>query len=362
MCKNRVAFCCLILVLAVGLPGVSVHARESADADNASQRFREAFAQVTDAVFPILERFSEQGEILVRVTKIAQSLDKPSPDQKALNEALSSMRDAEGQAARTGASEGLRAKLRLAVDQLRTELLNPGSTDMRRLSDELHHSTVHAASAENSRNIGSMREMLVSLLRLQNTLGGLASHLTADRPIPIERRALSAMRLFDPGNTVWVEFENYIHEISRIATRIARNREIAALAYGAMRDLDTFQNAIGLSKAREKLREAEGKFVHGDADPDLERAVAFSLQRVETSLLSPSSTDMVVLREELHHALVHPVTVVGLGDTLEMQRHLAVILDEGQRAARTAAEVGKAEAAAIARELPSMRQSPGQRP
>lgn len=354
--------------------GAALLAQEPGGVDDSSRRFREAFAQATAAVAPHLERFSAHGEILVRVTKSAQLLDRPSPDQKkVLQEALAAIGEAEQLAVRSESSRELLKVLGLAVDRLRTELLNPGFTDMSRLSDDLHHSAVHAASGENRRNISSMNEVFFAMLRMQDALSGLGVQLAAVRQFPTERASVFAnrsterpsvasIRLVDPSNSVPTEFARYSHEISRIAARMARNREIAILTYGAMGDVATFQNAIGLSKAREKLKEADGKFVHGDADPDLRKPVAFALQRLETALLSPSSTDMEALREELHHAMVHPVEVVRLNDALETHRHLAVILDESQRAARTAAEVRAAEAAAIARELPSVRQTAGQRP
>lgn len=350
------------LSLAICFLGAELHGQEPGGIDDSERTFRQSFAAATGAIAPLLDRYSQQGEILVSVTKAAQSLDRQAPDPKLLQDALAAMRDAERLAVSSEASRELQKSLSLAVDRLRTELLNPGFTDMRRLSDDLHHSAVHPASAENRRNTGLMRELFDSMLGMQNGLGGLAYQLTATRPFPTGRPPSFAMRPVDPSHDIQRAFANYSREVSRLAARIARNREISTLIYGAMHDLDTFQNAIGLSKSREKLKEAEGKFVHGDADPELRKPVVYALQRLEIALLSPSSTDMDALLEELHHLLIHPAELVRLNEFLETHRHLSVILEESQRAGRTAAELGNAVAAASAREIPAVRQRYGLSP
>lgn len=350
----------LALLVAFALPPGSAAGQERTEGDEAGRRLSASLEDVEREIDSLIESASARGAILTGVTKIVQSLDVPGPDQKLLAESLAGMRDLERLAGESETSRELRLSLGLATDRLRTELLNPWSTDTRKLAEDLHHSVGYAARGENRRDVRLMSEFLSAMLQTDSSLDRFVAQLkvsTAERA----RISIPLIRSAERPDALFHAFDEYQRNVMLLAARLRTHREIAGLIAGSMKDLETFQNAIGLQKAQEKLEEARDKFTPG-LDEQLRVAVDLGLERVNVALLSPSSTNMEMLRDELHHAMGHRAESVLLDDALEGHAQVKVMFGLRARAIDAAARLEDALAAAFAREIPAMRFKTGPGP
>lgn len=343
---------CLRLVagLLICSLGSAIHAQES-PRDASADSLAESLGRLTEDVQPMIELAGVKSDVLVKVSSIVRSLDLPGPDQKVLVEALAALRQLGGL---DGVSRDFHRELGLAADRLRTELLNPWATNMRKLSDDLHHSLGHAAIAEHRQGTGALTESFHAMLFVQRSLEELSSRLSFASREDAARIWMPPVRERDQQhrmNEAFHALDAFKRDVYTLTERLRIHSRISQLIHGSMGDLDTFQNAIGLTKAKEKLRDANGTAAHPDTDPQLRAAVAFGLERVEKALLSPSSTDMELLREELHHGMIHPTDIVRLRDAVELQRHLTFVIEEHRKVSAAASQLAGALAAATNREL-----------
>lgn len=359
MSRFRIQLMVVAMVLVTATPSA---AQGPAGRDEPSRNFSIALEEVEGEIDTVIRSAEAWGGILTRVTKIVQSLNVPAPDQKLLNEAIYGFREIEGIANEIGTSHELRLNLGLATDRLRTEALNPSSMDMPKLMDDLHHSIGYAALGENRRAVAAMNDLLSPVLDTSRSLDSLVGQLKGRPGDSRGRFSIPLIRNIERPDLLFHRFDDLHQSITSLSERVRAHREVAALIRAAMKDLESFQNAIGLQNAHEKLEEARGKFNRPGLDDELRIAVELGLDRVNAALLSPSSTDMELLREELHHAMIHRAENVLLHDAIEAHRISGVILGMNARAIAAAGKLEEALTAALAREIPAMRLNTGLEP
>ena len=280
------------------------------------------YAHDLDLFLALMQRDSE---ILIAINGAVDELKPREAHEPALAVARSRLEQASRIAsADPMAGEELRRKIATGGRSCAISANGSRGHDLATLVEDLHHSVVHAAVSTNLADIARARDGLMELISITGALNRTGAELNSLGVIFESQRFASGLpRAVRSGRSLQPAVIEFQREVQQFLTRARLEREIEKLAIDASEDLDTFQNAIGLDKALDRLKEADEKSSAVEVDPEFRKAILWTEERLKTLLLSPSSTDMKALREALHHRLLHRAALVDAANSIAANERLA---------------------------------------
>ena len=302
-------------------------------------------------------RMKRDSDILTTVNAAIDELKPQEAHEPALVRAKARLEEASRIASEDPmAGEELRRQIALAIDRVRSAQMDPAATDMLRLVDDLHHSVVHAAVSVNLTDISRARDGLMELISISAALNRTGAELNSlGLLFESQRFASGAPRAMRSGRSLQPAVIEFQRDVQEFLERARVERELQKLAVDASEDLDTFQNAIGLDKALDRMKEADEKSSTVEVDPEFRKAILWTEEVLKTSLLSPSSTDMKALREALHHRLLHRAALVDAANSIAANERLTTALSASDRINELALSLSAASRASTGNLAPANR-------
>ncbi|MEO8218043.1 MAG: hypothetical protein ABI718_13260 [Acidobacteriota bacterium] len=281
----------------------------------------------------LLVLMKRDGEVMTAINAAIDELQPQQAREAAIVRASSHMDQAYRIASEEPmAGDELRKQIALAIDRLRTARMDPLAADLPKLADELHHSVVEAALSSNLVDISRARAAVGESIGAGSSLGLMTSQLNSFGELFDSQRFASRLpRSGRGGRGIQPAMNRFHGDVQDFLAKARVEHQIQALATSASVDLDTFQNAIGLDKAIDRMKEADEKSTAVEIDPELRKAVLWTIERLKTASLSPSSTNMPGLREELHHRLLHRAALVEQANVVTSNALLQAALSASGR-------------------------------